>query len=183
MKDLFSSFFFCSGLLLAAPLSAIETDDPDLGGGFIEGPEWKEGNVVIPPYPQIDELIKIQLDRADQPFNFYLDPKSVAIGEDGVVRYTVVIESYSGARNVLYEGIRCETEEYRAYAYGTSDGKFSKATVANWTRFRQSDGMTHRYNFYKYYMCDELKNVLPRNGILQRVRYPEDFMDLGERGD
>lgn len=180
-KALFFPFLICGSLLLAAPLSAQENDDSDLGS-FIEPPKWNEGEVVIPAFPNRRDLIKIELDRADQPFNFYLDPKALSSGKDSVVRYTLVLESYSGARNVFYEGIRCQTGEYRTYAYGRTDGKFSKATIAKWTSFHESDRMAFRYNFFKHYMCDGLQNVLPRDRILQRIRYPENFREADEYG-
>ena len=41
---------------------------------------------------------------------------SLTVGTDGVVRYTVVVTSPAGARNVNYEGIRCDTYEWRLYA-------------------------------------------------------------------
>jgi len=44
----------------------------------------------------------------------YIDSKSLSVGTDGVVRYSVVIVSGSGARNVLFEGLRCATREFRA---------------------------------------------------------------------
>jgi hypothetical protein len=176
--------FFCSGLLLSAPLSAIEDDDPDLGG-FIEAPKWQEGEVAIPPFPNRDDLVKVEVDRADMPFTFYIDPGSLSVGEDGVTRYTVLIESSSGASNIMYEGIRCSTNEYRTYAYGTHDDKFSKARTGSWTRITStsSGAMTHRYNFKRYYMCDDIGRPYSASESLQRIRYPEDFAVGGLRDD
>jgi hypothetical protein len=171
----------CSGLLLSAPLSAIENDDPDLGGGFIEAPKWQEAEIAIPPFPNRDDLLKVEVDRVDMPFGFYIDPGSLSVGKDGVSRYTVLIESSSGARNVMYEGIRCSTHEYRTYAYGTYDDKFSKALSSNWKRITGSGAMAHRYNLRRYYLCDDYSRPFSASESLRRIRYPEDFGTAGER--
>lgn len=173
----------CGGLLLSAPLSAQENDDPDLGNGFIEPPKWQEAEIAIPPFPNRDELVKVEVDRVDMPFSFYIDPASLSVDKDGVSRYTVLIESSSGASNIMYEGIRCATHEYRTYAYGTHDDKFSKARSSTWTKITSSGAMAHRYNFRRHYMCNDFDLPFSVRESLQRIRYPEDFATSGERDD
>ena len=51
-------------------------------------------------------------------FKFFVDPASLSVGKDRIVRYTLVARSASGADNVSYEGINCLTSEYIVYAYG-----------------------------------------------------------------
>jgi hypothetical protein len=174
---------FCSGLLLSAPLSAIENDDPDLGDGFIEAPKWQESGLALPSFPTRDDLVKLEVDRVDMPFSFYIDPASLSLGKDGVLRYTIVIESNSGASNIMYEGIRCATHEYRTFAYGTPDGKFSKALHSNWTRITSSGAMAHRYNLRRYYLCNDFDRPISIPEALQRIRYPENFATSGLRDD
>lgn len=53
------------------------------------------------------------------------------MGEDGVVRYTLVARSPGGTENVTFEGIRCATQEYRIYATGLGSGAWSR-TEAPW---------------------------------------------------
>jgi hypothetical protein len=55
-------------------------------------------------------------------FKFFIDGKSLAIGEDGVIRYTLVARSPAGAENVSYEGMRCRPGVHRVYAFGQRDG-------------------------------------------------------------
>lgn len=171
-----------SGLwLLPVPVFAADVDDPDVGNPFIEGPKWQESEVAIPAFPNPDELLTVQVDHADMPFVFRIDPDSVSVDKDGVSRYTVVIESNSGARNVLYEGIRCSTNEYRTYAYGTYDNEFSKAQSDSWAKIAGGGAMAHRYNFKRYYMCDDYGRPLPVKEILRRIRYPDNFATSGAR--
>jgi hypothetical protein len=78
---------------------------------------------VVPP-PPYDEarLIELELGLAAQTdFRHYVDPASVSVGADRIVRYVVVGRSASGAQNVRFEGIRCPAE-YRVYAVGRPDG-------------------------------------------------------------
>ena len=56
----------------------------------------------------------------------------VAVGPDGVVRYTLVARSPSGADTISYEGIRCGGQglvRIYAFAYG---GKWSRNPSADW---------------------------------------------------
>ncbi|MCK4742701.1 MAG: CNP1-like family protein [Sulfuriflexus sp.] len=172
---------FLVGAIVVAPCYAEqETDDADLGE-FIEGQKWKEGDIVVPPFPKTDDLLKVEVDRAESPFNFYIDSKSLSISPDkGVIRYTVVIESDSGAQNILFEGIRCQTREFRTYAYGTYDKKLVKARTSEWKLIQEKTGVVHRYNFYRHYMCSEYLTPNPIDILLQKVKYPEDFQEAGE---
>ena len=180
---LYSLLFLIGSLVVSPCFAEQETDDSDLGG-FIEAPKWKEDEVVIPPFPNTDDLLKVEIDRAGSPFNFYVDSKNLSISSDkGVIRYTVVIESDSGAKNILFEGIRCQTREFRTYAYGTYDKKLVKARTSIWQVIKPSSGMVHRYNFYRHYMCSEYLTPNPIDILLQKIKYPENFQVSDERDD
>lgn len=78
---------------------------------------FKEDAVTFPAPPVDRDAVPFDLGgREDSPLRFAIDPKSVSIGKDNVVRYTVLITSKTGARNVNYEGLRCDTAERRIYA-------------------------------------------------------------------
>jgi hypothetical protein len=83
----------------------------------------------------------------------------------------------------MYEGIRCATHEYRTYAYGTHDGKFSRAQSSSWTKITSSGAMAHRYNLRRYYLCNDLDQPIPVTESLQRIRYPENFASGGLHDD
>jgi hypothetical protein len=77
-------------------------------------PDWRE--VEAPPAPafSLDGLIPLETPRSG--LRFGVAPASVSVGADGIVRYVVVATGPSGAVNGLYEGIRCNTGEYKVYA-------------------------------------------------------------------
>lgn len=127
-------------LMLAVPGMAVAAGDPygDVYGeedsrDFIEGEAWKEQGIVLPAYPDTDsrDLIEVDLLLRSFPFQLFIDPDSVSVGEDKVVRYTAILKSGPGSTNVLYEGMRCTTGQYRRYAYG-SQGAFQLSRNSRW---------------------------------------------------
>lgn len=82
---------------------------------------WKEGEYKLPPPPKADDLIEFYVS-ATTDFRFFIDRQSISSGKDGVVRFTLLARSPSGAENVTYEGIRCSEGNYRVYAYGGPGG-------------------------------------------------------------
>jgi CNP1-like family len=86
---------------------------------------------VLPPYPKADQLLEFNV-AAVANFRFFIDPYSLSVGADGVVRYVLVARSPSGAQNVSYEGMRCSGASYRLYATGRRDGTWSEAHDDSW---------------------------------------------------
>lgn len=74
----------------------------------------------LPPYPRPENLIEFFVSSASE-FKFFIDRASLGV-KDGIVRYTLVARSPSGADNVSYEAMSCAAGEYRVYALGHSDG-------------------------------------------------------------
>lgn len=95
-----------------------------------EAREVKEFEITLPAVPKGD-LIEFPVSAATS-FRFFIDPASLSVGLDGVVRYTLVARSPSGAETISYEGIRCGgTGLYRVYAFGNG-GAWSKNTRGDW---------------------------------------------------
>ena len=88
--------------------------------------DWKEAKLLLPAYPKSDGLIEFFVSGASS-FRFYIDPLSLALGEDGVVRYTLVARSSSGVSNISFEGIHCANNAYRVFAHG-NDGRWSPSS-------------------------------------------------------
>jgi CNP1-like family protein len=80
----------------------------------------------VPP-PGLDKARLVEVKStlaADTDFRFFVDPDSVSVGEDRIVRYVLVARSPSGSESVTFEGIRCPGE-YRVYAVGRPDGTWA----------------------------------------------------------
>ncbi len=90
-----------------------------------------EIDVTLPAPPAKDGLIEFFVSSASN-FKFYIDAKSLSVGDDGVVRYTFVARSPSGAESISYEGIRCGGQgSYRVYAFADG-GKWTRNASAEW---------------------------------------------------
>jgi hypothetical protein len=97
-------------------------------------PDWREADAPPPPALRTSELVP--LDMPGSNLKFGVDPNSVSIGTDSIVRYVVVATSATGAVNAMYEGIRCDKGEWRVYARHTPGAGWSPAD----TEWRAIDG-------------------------------------------
>ena len=86
-------------------------------------------DVALPGYPRPGELMPFTVSGSGE-FDFFVDPASLSVAKDGIVRYTVVARSRSGADNVSYEGLNCKAAEYALYAVGQSDRSWRKSLAA-----------------------------------------------------
>ena len=84
---------------------------------------------------------------------FYIDPESIAVGTDGVVRYTLVVRTPSGAENISYEGMRCDTREQKFYAFGRRDGTWVNARTSEWRRIEYQDINRQHGVLYRDFFC------------------------------
>lgn len=93
-------------------------------------PDWKELDAPPPPPLRTEGLIS--LDVRGTTLRFGVDPASIAIGEDSVVRYVVVARSDSGTVNAMYEGLRCQTGEVKVYAHHQPSAGWVPARSTDW---------------------------------------------------
>lgn len=134
-------------LLLLLALSAgaaVDNDD--------EQKPWAEQAVNLPLPPKAESLLYFVPSEATAN-RFAIDPASVSVGEDGVVRYTLVVQTAGGARNVTYEGMRCQTREYRLYASGRLDGSWSPSRNREWVRIRNLVANRQHAALFLEYFC------------------------------
>ncbi|GAB3184787.1 CNP1-like family protein [Hydrogenophaga aquatica] len=92
--------------------------------------DWRESEVPAPPALRTEGLLKFDVS-VNSELSYGVDPASIGIGEDGVVRYVMVAASRSGALNALYEGVRCATGEVKTYA------RWNPAPPGSWTLAQQ----------------------------------------------
>jgi hypothetical protein len=93
-------------------------------------PDWKE--VEAPPPPALRTSGLIELEVPSSSLRFGIDPASVAVGADGIVRYVIVARSGSGTVNAMYEGLRCNTGEVKVYARHNPDSGWVPARGGEW---------------------------------------------------
>lgn len=104
---------------------------PPFKDEFESDKPWVEQAAQLPPYPAPENLLEFNAGEASSN-RYFVDTTSIGIGEDGVVRFALVIKSSAGASNVSYEGIRCATNERKLYALGRDDKTWAQPRVAEW---------------------------------------------------
>lgn len=135
-----------------------------------EGEEaWQEQVVPLPPFPRAQDLIPFRADSGDPDYRYYIDVNSVSLAADEVLRYTVIIQSPIGSSNIIYEGIRCATDEVKMLAYGTRDGHFARMADPQWTFYRSPGAMDYRKSLIEIYVCDEDGWAVDSDTVLERL--------------
>lgn len=132
---------------------------------------WQEEAIKPPAAPDMDKLMPFEVSVANDN-RFLVDPASVSVGKDGVVRFTVVIES-SGARTINYEGLRCSTRERRLYAFGQPDGSWIESKGASWILMhKQQHKMINAYPavLADEYFCIDREPPKDAAAAIQRLR-------------
>ena len=137
--------------------------------------KWQEVVVQLPPAPQQENLLPIYVSAATDN-EFFIDASTLTVGADGVVRYVLVVQTSGGARNVSFEGLRCETRERRIYASGRPDGSWSKSRNNEWKRIQDVAANRYHAALFGDYFCPEgviVRNVEEARDALRRGRHPE----------
>ena len=150
--------------MLAAPLAYAQSSLPMPNYGENE---WKEMGVTPPAYPTSAGLMKFPTSWTTSDVS--IDGATLTVGNDNVVRYTLVIKSAGGAENVTYEGLRCETGQMRVYAFGRRDRTWSPARVSDWKPIQDTRINRHHFEFWRDVFCDG-KVMEPRADILKNLQ-------------
>lgn len=149
----------------------IDEPEPIAPRSIGEREPWKEGAAKLPPWPDDGDLVEFELDGAPSPMRFYIDGKNLNVGTDGVVRYTLVIESRSGTRNLSFEGIRCTLKgAYKVYAYG-EDGKFNRTPEGDWLPISGGGHDRYHQELHRHHLCVPLKlEPRPKKDMLRALK-------------
>lgn len=140
--------------LAAQERAFIDTPEPPTPSSVEAGKPWEEAGYSLPPWPREEDLIAFTLDRPSS-FRYFLDGRHLAVGSDGVVRYTLVAETASGARNLSVEGLRCTARgQYRIYAYGRG-GRFHPVDEARsrWLGVHDHPGDALHRELHGHFLC------------------------------
>lgn len=162
-------------LCAALPAAAQNTNDPrdakTSGKSDWERDEarraLKEGEVKLPPAPKAGGLVEFFPSSASS-FRFFVDTASLALTPDGIVRYTLVARSPSGYENVTYEGMRCETNSVRIYAYGNA-GAWSRSD-ADWKPIEPKSVQRWHNELRSRYFCPLGATILTLEEGLNALR-------------
>lgn len=133
---------------------------------------WTEIAVELPPLPQAANLLPFEVSNLTTQ-KFALDEKSLSVGSDGVIRYTLVATSSSGAKNISHEGIRCAANERKIYALGHADGTWSRARRDQWEPIINNAVNRQQAALAQDYLCLGAGVAGKASDILRRLRRHE----------
>ncbi len=126
-----------------------------IGQVFVEDPDWKEVDVPTPPSFNKDKLIFVTM----PPYvtlRFGVDPATLTITHDGVIRYVMVAQSLggSGTFTAMYEGIRCAAGEFKTYARFNASGQWVSVSNPQWRAFTDNNTSKHALALARQGACD-----------------------------
>lgn len=131
---------------------------------------WQEIAIQLPSAPKEENLVRFYVSpTATQ--TFLIDTQSLTLGSDGVIRYTLVAISNSGAKNISYEGIRCASYERKLYAFGQPDGTWSRSRRDQWERISSNASNRQHAALAKDYFCSEKSVAGKAEDMIERLRY------------
>lgn len=127
-------------------------------------PEWVEEKPSAPPAFAVDHLIPVDMPRYVS-VEVGVDPATIAVGTDGVVRYVVVMRNASGANMATFEGLRCATDEVKTYARFSSSGQWVVVQVPEWKPINGNMPSKHAWAIARQGACDTGMSSTPEETI------------------
>lgn len=112
----------------------------------------------LPQYPKPENYLPFQVS-VTTPFVFFVDAKSISVGTDGVVRYSVIAKSSDGGLNISFEGVRCADGQFRVYAFGRADNTWSEVRGSRWAAIREDARNAQRAVLYSDFFCPVSGNI------------------------
>lgn len=116
-------------------------------------PDWKESETPAPPAFRADRVIALDMPRHIS-VRVGVDPQTVRITDDGIVRYVVVAVSSGDSINASYEGIRCLTGEVKVYARFGSNSAWRAVPNPEWKPLNGNQPSPHALAFARQGACD-----------------------------
>lgn len=108
------------------------TGDPLISGLDPFAPMvFKEGTTAMPLNPPNKSTLQSFYVSPQTIFKFSVDTDSILIGADGITRYIVVMTNPSGDQQAQYEGIRCDSFQWRLYG-NFEEGQWRASPLSAW---------------------------------------------------
>ncbi|MGL6070091.1 CNP1-like family protein [Craterilacuibacter sp.] len=126
---------------------------------------WVEQAAVLPVYPLAPEWLDFSGGNLERN-RLALDGKSITLGQDGVVRYSLRVLTPGGVANISREGLRCQTQDVRSYAFAdTVAQRWIESMKPLWRPIRREDTVRRAL---KDLLCD---GGTPRRSAEATIEY------------
>jgi hypothetical protein len=130
------------GLAISLALAGCAGDPLESGVDPFAPMVFKEGATAMPLNPPNQATTQPFYVSQQTIFKFAVDTNSILIGNDGITRYIVIITSPNGNNQVQYEGIRCDSFQWRLYGTFES-GAWKENPLSSWNPIK--DHTPNRY--------------------------------------
>ncbi len=115
-------------------------------------PAPAEQSFTPPDLSRLGEWAPIRNNYAWGNVHFIVSKDSLSVGDrDKIVRYAVGIPLRNGKYNYVYEGLDCDTGQYRGYYYANTDNMIWAPLNRQWQRVQETG-----YNTYQAPLYDQL---------------------------
>lgn len=122
-------------------------------GNGLDNLDWVEDKE--PPPPAFSKTRTLPLEMPNYvSVRVGIDPATVTVGQDGVVRYVAVMSNASGTVNAVYEGIRCASDQVKTYARAGTSGEWSVIPEPAWREVNGNQPSRHAFVFARLAACD-----------------------------
>ncbi len=133
------------------------------------GEAGKDLPIDLPAWPEERDLAELKQGvRPD--LRFFVDRRSIERVPGGEFRYTFVVHSTSGARNVTFEMMKCNPRERMILALGSPDRRWSPARFLRWEPIDRNDPAGMREVLYRDIFCPDRQPVASIKAALTALK-------------
>lgn len=137
--------------------------------GLTDNPDWKESEVPAPPSFNSTQLINVDM----PPYvsiKFGIDPATLTVTPDGIVRYVILAVSPGGSVTAFFEGIRCATGEVKSYARANADGVWTLVKDPEWRGLNDKQPSKHALALARQGVCEGNTTAGSAAQILRKLK-------------
>lgn len=118
-----------------------------------QDPDWKEIDLPPPPTFNKSNLIPLEMP-AYTALKFGVDPATLSVSSDRIVRYVVVATSSTGVVNAMYEGLRCDVSEFKTFARWGAKGEWLLVKDPVWRPLNDNNTSRHALALARQGACE-----------------------------
>ncbi len=146
-----------------------------------EDKPWEEVQATLPAFPSDQDWAKFTVTSATSN-KFYIDVAHLDAGTDGVIRYTMKVESDAGAINITREGIRCASKEVKTYAFGDAKTHaWREPRDKQWREIRKWNVNRQHNVLYDDFFCPDGLPVLKIEQSIQALKHDRSLRPTADR--
>lgn len=123
-----------------------------------QDPDWQESDAPAPPAYSTKQLISIAMPHYVS-LKYGVDPATLLITPDAIVRYVVVAQNASGMTTAIYEAIRCATGEVKTYGRQNQGEAWRMVKNPKWQDFTGNLPSKHAMALARQGACDSRATV------------------------